>query len=169
MIPEYSSPLIWNWQGWNEFTLPCMVWIYSCWNVKWLTQYLCCLWTKMAEIWFPDTFLKDVYTCKILALHHFYFLSYDTFSWWISNFSGIEWFPWLSLYNSESMSDRELKFCMCKHLENLWLKKKFQPFWAIKNRVIGWATWRSREPLDVPRTVYATLKLVIFSNSKFFL
>ena len=101
-------------------------------NVKWLTQYLCCLWTKMAEIWFPDTFFKDVYTCKILALHHFYFLSYDTFSWWISNFSEIEWFPWLSLYNSESISDRELKFCMCKHLENLWLKKKFQPFWAIK-------------------------------------
>ena len=97
-------------------------------NVKWLTQYLCCSWTKMAEIWFPDTFFKDVYTCKILALHHFYFLSYDTFSWWISNFSGIEWFPWLSLYNSESISDRELKFCMCKHLENLWLKKNFSHF-----------------------------------------
>ena len=91
-------------------------------NVKWLTLYLCCLWTEMAEILFPGTFFQDVWTCKISALHHFYFQSYNTFSWWISNFSEIEWFPWLSLYNSESTSDGELKFCLCKDLQKLWLE-----------------------------------------------
>ena len=77
-------------------------------NVKWLTLYLCCLWTEMAEILFPGTFFQDVLTFKISALHHFYFQSYNTFSWWISNFSEIELFPWLSLYNSESKNDGEL-------------------------------------------------------------
>ena len=83
-------------------------------NVKWLTLYLCCLLTEMAEILFSATFFQDVLTFKISALHHFYFQSYNTFSWWISNFSEIELFPWLSLYSSESTSDGELKFCMCK-------------------------------------------------------
>ena len=35
---------------------------YSRWNVKWLTLYLCCLWTEMAEILFPGTFCENVLT-----------------------------------------------------------------------------------------------------------
>ena len=37
-------------------------------NVKWLTLYLCCLWTEMAEIWSPGTSFQDVWTFKISAL-----------------------------------------------------------------------------------------------------
>ena len=36
-------------------------------NVKWLTQYLCCLWTEMAEKKIPATIFEDVCTHKISA------------------------------------------------------------------------------------------------------
>ena len=124
-------------------------------NIKWLTQYLCCLFAEVAEILFPGTMFQDVLTFKISALHHFDFRSQYNSSGWISNFSEIEWFPWLSLYNSESTSDGELIFWMCKHLEKMCLETKFQPFLFINKRDIGWATWRSCDPLDVPPTVQA--------------
>ena len=82
-----------------------VAWVnYRRWYVKWITGTssgspldLCCLWTEMVEMLFPGTFFQDVLTFKISALHHFYFQSYNIFSWWISNFSEIELFPWLSL------------------------------------------------------------------------
>ena len=49
---------------------------YSWWNVKWITLYLCCLLTEMAEIWSPGTFFQDVWTCKISALYLLYFQNY---------------------------------------------------------------------------------------------
>ena len=39
--------------------------------------------------------------------------------------------------------------------------EKIQPFWAIKSRNFGWATWHSREPLDVPPTVYRYSHLTV--------
>ena len=107
----------------------------------------------MAEILLPSTFFQDVLTFKISALYHFFFQSYNTFCWWISNFSEIDIFPWLSLYNSESTSDYELKFWMSKHIEKMCLETKFQAFLFINNRDKGWATWPSCDPLDVPLTV----------------
>ena len=55
-------------------------------NVKWLTLYICCLWTEMAEIWCPGTFFEDVWTYKISALYLLYFQSYETFSDVLSDF-----------------------------------------------------------------------------------
>ena len=49
-------------------------------NVKWLTLYLCCLLTEMAEILFPGTFFEGVWTCKISALYPLYSQSWETFS-----------------------------------------------------------------------------------------
>ena len=61
-------------------------------NVKWLTLYLCCLWTEMAEILFPGTFFQDVLTFKISALHHFYFQSYRVITREITQFNWNYWF-----------------------------------------------------------------------------
>ena len=44
-------------------------------NIKWLTLYLCCLLTEMADILFPATVFQDVLTFKISAPHYLYFQS----------------------------------------------------------------------------------------------
>ena len=49
-------------------------------NVKWITLYICCLWTEMAKILFPGTFCEDVQTCKISAFYPLYSQSYESFS-----------------------------------------------------------------------------------------
>ena len=46
----------------------------------WDSRYLCHFSTEMAEILFPGTFSKGVWTHKISALYLLYFQSYETFS-----------------------------------------------------------------------------------------
>ena len=65
----------------------------------------------------------------------------------------LSYFPGYHSITSESTSDGELKFWMSKYLEKMCLETKFQPFLFINNRDIGWSTWRSCDPLDVPPTV----------------
>ena len=84
----------------------------------------------MAVIWAPGTFFEDVWTYKISALYLLYFQSYETFSDVLSDFH-------LLLHDYDSTGDRELKFFMSKHLQNMCLETKFQPFLFINNRDIG--------------------------------
>ena len=89
---------------------------------KWISQYLRHFSTEMAEIWSPGTFFEDVWTCKISALYLLYFQT---------NKLLVEITKYLHLKfdNTESTkSDRELKFCVSKHLQKMCLETKFQPF-----------------------------------------
>ena len=52
----------------------------------WDSRYLCHFSTEMAEILFPGTFSKGVWTHKISALYLLYFHSYETFSDLFSDF-----------------------------------------------------------------------------------
>ena len=46
--------------------------------------------------------------------------------------------------NSESKSDRELKFCVCKHLQKMCLETKFQPFRLRNDGDIERSTWNAK-------------------------
>ena len=86
---------------------------------KWISQYLRHFSTEMAEIWSPGTFFEDVWTHKISALYHFRLMKLLV---------EITKYLHFKFDNSESKSDRELKFCVSKHLEKMCLETKFQPF-----------------------------------------
>ena len=49
-------------------------------DVKWLTIYICYLWTEMAKILLPGTFSEDIWPYKISPLYLLYFHSYETFN-----------------------------------------------------------------------------------------
>ena len=55
-------------------------------------------------------------------------------------------------HNFESTRDKELKFCMSKHLE-MCVETKFQPIWLKNDRDIERATWRAKEQFGLPVTV----------------
>ena len=58
--------------------------------------------------------------------------------------------------NSERKSDRELKFCVSKHLQKMCLETKFQPVRLRNDRDIERATWRAKEQLRLLVTVLLT-------------
>ena len=78
--------------------------------MNWDSQYLCHFSTEMAEIWSSGTSFQDDWTCRISALLYLlYFQSYETFS-------GNHKIHHKNFHNFESTRDRELKFCVSKHL-----------------------------------------------------
>ena len=90
----------------------------------------------MAEIWSPGTLFEDGHTKFQLSITCTFRL--------MKLLVEITKYLHLKFDNSESKSDRELKFCVSKHLQKMCLETKFQPFRLRNDGDIERSTWNAK-------------------------
>ena len=118
--------------------------IYSRWNVKWITGTSSG--SPYISVVYEQKWLKFCFQAHFLKMfgHTKFQLSITCTFRLMKLLVEITKYLHLKFDNSESKSDRELKFCVSKHLQKMCLETKFQPFRLRNDGDIERSTWNAK-------------------------